>query len=395
MKLLVLTQKIDRNDDVLGFMHGWIRKLAEHCEKITVIALGAGEYDLPKNARVFSLGKEKKNLHTQADSFLSLRGACNQATRQSHFLSFPRRRESRMIDGKSEDGIMNKAFIKISYAINFYKYIWRERKNYNAVFVHMNKEYVLLGGVLWKLWGKKIYLWYNHKKGNILSDIGGYLSDMIFCTSQFSYFSGNKKSKIMPVGINTALFSKDESARKIGNSILCLGRISPVKNIDVLIKAAKILKGGGVDFSVGIIGGPTDYGYYKKLKDMVNDCGLTREINFMPGISNFKAPAEYNKYEICVNLTNSGSMDKTIFEAMACGLIVLASNRSLEKIFPEEFSPIMMFEEKNPDDLARKLAKALAMPRELKNKYQAWARKYVYENHSLEKLAEMIMNYIK
>ena len=59
MKLLILTQKVDKNDDVLGFMHGWIAEFAKHCEKVTVIALGVGEFDLPRNVTVLSLGKDK------------------------------------------------------------------------------------------------------------------------------------------------------------------------------------------------------------------------------------------------------------------------------------------------------------------------------------------------
>jgi len=39
MKLLIITQKVDINDDVLGFMHGWIAEFAKHCEKLTVICL--------------------------------------------------------------------------------------------------------------------------------------------------------------------------------------------------------------------------------------------------------------------------------------------------------------------------------------------------------------------
>jgi len=41
MKILILTQKIDKNDDILGFFHGWVAEFAQHCEKVTVIALGA------------------------------------------------------------------------------------------------------------------------------------------------------------------------------------------------------------------------------------------------------------------------------------------------------------------------------------------------------------------
>ncbi len=52
MKLLILTQKVDINDDVLGFFHRWILEFAKHYEYITVIALEIGEYNLPENVKV-------------------------------------------------------------------------------------------------------------------------------------------------------------------------------------------------------------------------------------------------------------------------------------------------------------------------------------------------------
>ena len=140
MRLLIITQKVDVNDDLLGFMHGWVAEFSKKYEKIIIIALGVSEINLPANVRVLSLGKE-----------------------------------------------ISKS--KIKYLVNFYKYIWRERKNYDFVLVHMNKEYMVLGGLLWWLLGKKTALWYNHKKGNIISNFAGYLAGKIFYTSPFSFFA--------------------------------------------------------------------------------------------------------------------------------------------------------------------------------------------------------------
>ena len=58
MKLLILTQKMDKNDDLLGFFHNWVSEFAKKCEKVTVISLGIGEYSLSDNVKVLSLGKE-------------------------------------------------------------------------------------------------------------------------------------------------------------------------------------------------------------------------------------------------------------------------------------------------------------------------------------------------
>ena len=41
MKILIITQKVDQNDDVLGFFHGWIAEFAKHCEQVTVYFLRA------------------------------------------------------------------------------------------------------------------------------------------------------------------------------------------------------------------------------------------------------------------------------------------------------------------------------------------------------------------
>src|SRR3989344_6741688 len=57
MRLLIVTQKVDKNDPVLGFFHRWIEKFAKNFERVTVICLGKGEYNLPANVKVLSLGK--------------------------------------------------------------------------------------------------------------------------------------------------------------------------------------------------------------------------------------------------------------------------------------------------------------------------------------------------
>ena len=58
MKLLIITQKVDKNDQLLGFFVSWIEKLSKKFESVLVLCLEKGEYDLPTNVKVISLGKE-------------------------------------------------------------------------------------------------------------------------------------------------------------------------------------------------------------------------------------------------------------------------------------------------------------------------------------------------
>lgn len=350
MKLLILTQKVNINDDVLGFFHGWIKKLAEKFESIIVICLGKGEYNLPANVRVLSLGKEKFSHNSHRFRRLAL----------------------------------------------FYKYIWQERKNYDSVFVHMNQEYVILGGIFWKLFGKKIYMWRNHPAGGFLVRIAVLLSDKVFCTSPFAFVKRYKKTKTMPVGVDTEIFNfpaEGEARQGRQDSILSLGRISPIKNVDILIAALNLLKNKNINFKTKIIGDvpERDRGYYENIKQKTKEYNLENYVDFEKGVPNYKSPEIYKQYEIFVNLTPSGSLDKTIFEAMACGNLVLVSNRSLSGQIDER----LFFKERDTEDLAAKLEKILFLDASAKESIIKASRDFVVQKHSLNLLIKKLLEEFK
>lgn len=349
MKLLIVTQKIDINDPILGFFHRWVEEFSKHCEKLTVITLGVGKHDLPPNVKVLSLGKEDRDFNSWYSSIIR----------------------------------------KFVFLYRFYKFIWQERKNYDRVFVHMNQEYILLGWELWRLLGKKIMLWRNHPMGNFLTNTAVFLSDRVFCTSKYAYTAKFKKTEIMPVGIDTDLFKRKPEIKKISNSILFLGRISPIKNPDILIEALNILNKEQINFNALMVGDPLskDMDYYESLKNKINKYGLENKVKLMGGVKHSEAIDLYNKYEIFVNLTPTGSMDKTIFEAMACESLVLVSNKSLESKINNE----LIFKEGNFNDLAEKLKNIIDLFVTKKNNIERGLRDYVVKEHGLRSLIKKII----
>lgn len=340
MKLLIVTQKVNINDPVLGFFHNWIKKFSRKFESIIVICLEKGEYHLPENVKVFSLGKER---HVS----------------------------------------------KLSYICNFYRYIWQERKNYDVVFVHMNQEYVLLAGIWWRLMKKEVTMWRNHYAGNLLTSIAIFICNKVFCTSAFSYTARSKKNIIMPVGIDTDLFKEDKQTNRLKNSVLFLGRIAPAKRVEILIEAVNILKKKNIHTDLSIVGNclPKDEGYYESLIDKVNQFNLgKREEIFRSGVKNENTPKIYNQNEIFVNLSPSGMYDKTIFEAMSSGCITITSNTNLKKVFKQD----LFFKESDTFDLACKIEKVINMSREERERIQEEQKKYVLEKHSLQLLANRL-----
>lgn len=339
MKLLILTQKMDRDDPILGFFHNWVLKLSERFESIIVICLQKGNFDLPDNVAVFSLGKE---------------------------------------NGGN----------RIKYVWNFYKDILKFRNQYDSVFVHMNQEYILLGGLFWKIFGRRVYLWRNHPKGSIFTKISVWLSDKVFCTSRFAFVAKYRKTSIMPAGIDIDQFRNSNPEARNPKSILFLGRISPIKKPDLLIEALKVLHNKQINFTCDFYGDslPRDKAFYESLKNKVSGSGLGKIISFYKGVPNYKTPKIYNEHEIFINLTPTGSFDKTILEAAACGCLPIVANKSLSGEIDER----LILKEETPEEIAKTINFWLNMDKGDKINVSRKLQKYVLEKHSLGVLVDKI-----
>lgn len=353
MKLLIVTQKIDRDDSILGFFHGWVEEFAKNAKKLNVICLEEGEHNLPKNVQIFSLGKPTQ--------------------------------------GWPASG-WEKLFSKLRALINFYKYIFKLRKEYDAVFVHMNKEYVVLGGLFWKLWNKKIALWYNHSFGDFMAKISVFLSNNVFYTSPQAFTSKYKKSKQMSAGIDTNFFIKNKKIEKKKNTLLFLGRISPIKKLDLLIDSVILINKPSGNFKLNIFGEPInqiDYSYTNNLKTKTKE--QNKFIIFNRPVANYKTPKIFNEHELFVNLTPSGSLDKTILEAMSCETLVLVSNKYFEDILNNDFKKIILFKEKDLNDLTIKIKQIFELDEEQKRNISKELRKIIIQKHSLSSLVKNIV----
>jgi glycosyltransferase involved in cell wall biosynthesis len=325
MKILIITQKVNQEDPVLGFFHRWITEFSKKFEQVTVICLEEGKHNLPSNVKVLSLGKEVRQSRKQ-------------------------------------------------YLARFYSYVWNERHNYDVVLSHMNQEYVILAGFIWKLLGKRIYMWRNHHAGDELTDMASVFCNKIFCTSKYSYTIKYKKTKLMPVGIDTSFFVNERKER-MPRSVLSHGRIAPVKRIDVFVEALGILKDQGVQFTADVFGEPTvqHIAHFDQIKKTSHNLGLDSQVKFRDAIVVEKAMAEYNSHEIFVNLSSSGMFDKTILESMACGCLTLASNDNLK----DQIDNRLVIADVKPDTVATRIQHLLELTEPERDKLRKGMREYV------------------
>ena len=267
MRLLIVTQAVDRNDPVLGFFHRWIEEFAKRCESVVVICLFEGAHALPDNVRVHSLGKEK---------------------------------------GKES---------RFTYAKRFWRLIGNLRKEYDSVFVHMNPEYVVLGSLLWMAWGKRVGLWYVHKSVTPTLRIATLLINRVFTASKESFRLSTSKVEVIGHGIDTEFFAPDTSVVR-ERHLLSAGRLSPSKRHDLIIRAAALAAR-----DLRIAGEGPERARLEALAESL-DC----KTEFLGGISQEQLRDEYRNAAYLIHTSETGSLDKVVLEALATDTAVITTS---------------------------------------------------------------------
>ena len=336
MRILFVTQIVDQNDPALGFVCRWLSEFSKKFSSIEVVCLKEGQHSLPENVRVHSLGKEKG-------------------------------RRSRVL-----------------HALRFAALSWKLRNEYDAVFLHMNPEYLLAAGDQWVFGKKNIYLWYNHTVGSIWLRLAAPFTRRIFHTSPFAYPARYKNAQRMPAGVDTELFSPRPTVRN-RTAIYFKGRVAPAKKVHILLRALRLLR-KEIPSATATIVGPEDKEYGRKLQKEFSDLVAENAVAFLGPRVNENTPDLYASHGVSVNLTAAGNFDKTVLESASCGTPAIVSSRAFSGIIPDAW----IISEDDPETLAQGLARMLALP---ENEYRALGEKErssVVAAHSLAYLADRI-----
>jgi len=209
------------------------------------------------------------------------------------------------------------------------------------------------------LLGKKVFMWRNHYKGTILTDIASIFCYKILCTSKFSYTARYKKTIFMPVGVDEESYELDESVPRIPHSVFSLGRISKSKRPYLLIEALAKVAQQNIEFTAKFVGGAIEAepDYPNQMMELAKSLKIADRLTFTGAVPNTETYRYYRSGDIYVNCSPSGMLDKTIFEAAVCKCLVLVSSQD----FAELVGPDYIFADNDSNDLAQKLAKFLTI----------------------------------
>jgi glycosyltransferase involved in cell wall biosynthesis len=347
----MITRKVDRADHLAGFTHAWVKKIDEqlrqHGGALTVICLDKGDVTGLEHVAIHSLGKEL-------------------------------------------------GFGRLHRWWKFQVLAWQLVRQADAIFCHMNPEYTIAIAPYAKLFGKKIVSWYTHSAVTFRLWLVTRLANVILTASAESFRMKTKKLMSTGHGIDTEIFKplKRESTvvpRQRMWRLVTIGRISPTKDYESMIKAIQLLVGRGiVTIHLDIIGGPgliEHQNYYNELKNMVDAMQLQEYVSFIGPVSHQLIAQQLQCADIFINLSNTGSLDKAVLEAMACECLVITSNTAFRQMLPST----LIVGQNNPIMLADRIQRWCSGSAEESELVARQLREIVVRKHNLDGLIQNIL----
>jgi len=201
---------------------------------------------------------------------------------------------------------------------------------------------------------------------------------------------GCKRENIIciPNGVDSNYFKKHKTKKTKKKTFLFFGRIHPIKDLETLIKAAKILSEKNKNFEI-IIQGVPETAYLGQLKKLTSGLNLEKIIRFKPPIFKLKEKVEtMQSADFFILPSKREGIPQVIIEAMASSTLVISSkNQGGLELVNEERG--FLFGIGNKRELAEKMQLCLnnKYP-EKRKKAKEFASNFKWDNlvKKLEKL---------
>lgn len=347
MRLLVLNMAMDLDTPGHEFIVLWVRALAERVRWVDVITMRAGRVEVPENVRVYSIGKERG-------------------------YSEPRR------------------------VLEFYRQLARVLRagRPDACFSHMTPMFTVLAAPVLGPRGVPIVTWYAHPSLTTTLRLAHRASRRIVTSVATAYPHRADKVVVVGQGIDTRLFAPDASQPETPPMILCVGRLSPVKDHLTLIRAAALLlKASDRPFRVVVIGAPAraaDETYARLLQEQVASHGLDGIVAFRGPVPMAGLPAWYGRSTAHVNLTPTGFGDKVAWEAMSCARPSIVANDGFRDSLGTHAASLL-FRHGDAEALAERLEWVLSLSAAEASRIGSDLREGVVRAHSLDRLTSRLV----
>ena len=343
MRLLFVTQALDREHPALAQTVDLVHSLAARSEELVVLCASVGAHEeLPANVRVREFG---------ADTRLG-RGA----------------RFARVLASELR------------------------RPRADAALVHMVPLFLVLAAPLAKPMGVRLALWYTHWASNRTLRLATRLADVVMSVDRRSFPLDSPKVLGIGHAIDVARFVPATGGKGGGPlELVALGRTARWKGYDTLLAGFRLALEQGLEARLRIIGPSLTDDERRHRVELATSLPAAAEL--LDPLPRADLPELLRQSDALVSPAQSGetaTLDKAVYEAAACGLPVVASNPALGEFLgglPLELS----FEPRDAAGLADRLLALDAAGSEQRAAIGAELRRRVVAGHSLESWADTVV----
>jgi glycosyltransferase involved in cell wall biosynthesis len=325
-RLVFLTQSVDPAHPVLAATIPKIRALAERVDEVVVLAQSGGGDGLPGNVQVRTFG------------------ASSRAQRVWRF----ERELARALPA-------------------------------DAVVAHMIPAYVVLAAPMVRARRTPLLLWYTHWKASSTLRAAARLATAIVSVDRRSFPLASPKVRPIGHGIDVNEFACTDRTGRSGVRALVLGRYSPAKGIETILRAVQQVDGTEVQLH-----GVALNGLERRHRTELEKLGIP----LGDAIPRTQVPELFARSDVLVNNMEAGAPDKVVYEAAAACLPVLASNPVFDELF-DGFP--LLFERDSPESLAGRLRWFAGLDEGERAEIGRTLRERVAERHSVGTWADGVL----
>jgi glycosyltransferase involved in cell wall biosynthesis len=331
-RALFITQRIDPAHPNLGAAVGMVKALAARVDEVVVLALSAVPGALPANCRVRTFG------------------APTQVVRGARF---------------------DAAFVRELFP------------RPSVVVAHMSPIYAVLAAPLSRPLGVPVVLWFTHWKDSRVLRLAERMSSAVATVDASSFPFSSPKVNAIGHAVDVAELPCRPTPRHGTLRALALGRTSPAKDLESLIRATRIARERGVDVEL-VVKGPSETAeeraYLQTLTRLAGD-GISVE----GPVPRTAVGTVFAQTDVLLNAAAAGSLDKAVYEACASCVPAIASNPGFADVLPPE----LRFERGNDGQLADRIVAFSS--RTDRDELGHELRRRVEEHHSVDAWAEKLL----
>jgi glycosyltransferase involved in cell wall biosynthesis len=219
-----------------------------------------------------------------------------------------------------------------------------------ALVAHMCPIYAVLAAPLCHPLRVPVLLWFTHWRASRLLRVAERVSTAVVTVDRRSFPLDSRKVVPIGHGIDLAGFACVKRPARVPLSLLALGRTSPAKGLDTIVRGVALVPDVRLD-----VRGPSltdeERAHRHELEVLVAELDIEDRVALGDGVPRSEIPALLADADALVNNMRAGATDKVVYEAAATCLPVLASNPALDTLLPPE----LRFVRDDPASLAERI----------------------------------------